>query len=167
MTGLSGSGKTTLARFVSQRLRDKGFQVEVIDGDEYRINLCNDLGFSKKDRNTNVRRLGFVGQVLARNFVIAIMSAINPYDEIRKELSSKGAKLVYIKCSIPTLKARDPKGLYRRAFLPSDHPDHISNFTGVSDPFEEPTNPDLVIDTDTLTVEQSIDMLEEFILKNV
>lgn len=169
MTGMSGSGKTTLAQAVAERLKPKGFQIEIIDGDEYRSNLCKDLGFSKQDRNTNVRRLGFVGRVLARNSVISIMSAINPYEEVRNELAeaSDRTKLVYIKCSLPTLRGRDPKGLYRRAFLPEDHPEHIPNFTGISDPFEEPANPDLVIDTDVLSLDQSVELFENFILRNV
>ena len=86
MTGLSGAGKTTLAKAVETRLTEEGYTVEIIDGDEYRAGLCSDLGFSKADRNTNVRRLGFVGRVLARNGVIAIMSAINPYEEVRQEI---------------------------------------------------------------------------------
>lgn len=101
MTGLSGAGKTTLAKEVGASLQAKGFKVEIIDGDEYRTGLCNDLGFSKEDRNTNIRRLGFVGKVLSRNNVITIMSAINPYDNIRKELEETcGAKTVFIKCPI-------------------------------------------------------------------
>ena len=87
MTGLSGAGKTTLAKSVSERLRNSGFQVEIIDGDEYRTNLCKDLGFSKEDRNTNIRRLSFVGRVLSRNNAISIMSAINPYDNVRDEIA--------------------------------------------------------------------------------
>ena len=123
--------------------------VELIDGDEYRANLCNDLGFSKEDRNTNIRRLGFVSKVLSRNNVITIIAAINPYEEIRKELiaKDKNLKTVYIKCDVEQLIERDVKGLYKKALLPDGHPDKVYNFTGISDPFEEPTNPDLVINT--------------------
>jgi len=166
LTGMSGAGKSTIANFVSQKLRTK-FKVEIIDGDEYRLNLCNDLGFSKKDRNTNVRRLGFVGRILARNGIISIMSAINPYDDIRNELNSYDCtKLVYIQCPLSVLKNRDPKGLYYRALLPEDHINHISNFTGISDPFEEPSAPDLIINTENLTIEEASNILEEFIIKN-
>ena len=167
MSGLSGSGKTTLAQALAPRLRSKGFKVEIIDGDEYRSNLCSDLGFSKEDRNTNIRRLGFVGKVLARNSVVSIMSAINPYEEVRQELRREGAKLVYVSCPISVLKARDPKGLYKRACLPSDHPDYIPNFTGISDPFENPIHPDLTIHTAILDLECSVDLLENFILSTL
>lgn len=167
MTGLSGSGKTTLAKSVSKRLKSLGYNVEVIDGDEYRINLCKDLGFSKEDRNTNIRRLSFVGRVLARNSVISIMSAINPYKDVREEVSDERTRLVYVKCPLSVLTSRDPKGLYKRALLSAEHPDYISNFTGISDPFEEPENADLVIETDKLSIDESTNVLENFILSNI
>tara|TARA_A100001515_G_C4583714_1_gene213818 strand:+ start:714 stop:1445 length:732 start_codon:yes stop_codon:yes gene_type:complete len=169
MTGLSGSGKTTIARLVQQRLRKKGLQVEVIDGDEYRAGICQDLGFSKEDRNTNIKRLGFVSKVLARNGVISIISAINPYDEVRKELNQleDNFKTVYISCDLKTLKQRDTKGLYRKALLPDGHPEKIYNFTGISDPFEEPINPDLMINTSNEDIEHSSYKLENFILKAI
>ena len=94
MTGLSGAGKSTIS-FATQRiLREMGYNVEVIDGDEYREGLCKDLGFSKEDRNTNIRRLSFVGKVLSRNNVICIMSAINPYDSIRKEVIENKVRFI-------------------------------------------------------------------------
>ena len=168
MTGLSGAGKTTIARLVQQRLRKKGVQVEVIDGDEYRAGLCSDLGFSKEDRNTNIRRLGFVSKVLARNNVVSIISAINPYDNIRKELSELGdnVKTAYISCDLETLKQRDTKGLYRKALLPDGDPEKIYNFTGISDPFEEPSDPDLLINTSNEDIEYSSYKLENFIFPN-
>lgn len=166
MTGLSGSGKTTLATHVADILRDRGFKVEIIDGDEYRKNLCSDLGFSKEDRNTNIRRLGFVGKILARNGVIAIMSAINPYENIRQEIKSNdiNCKTVYIKCDLETLKKRDPKGLYKRALLPDSDPNKLKNFTGISDVFEEPINPDLIIETNKEELEDSVDKLLQFVV---
>ena len=169
MTGLSGSGKTTLARLVQQRLRRKGIQVEVIDGDEYRAGLCSDLGFSKEDRNRNIRRLGFVAKVLARNNVVTIISAINPYDNVRKELKllDPNGKLVYVKASLDTVKERDTKGLYRKALLPDGHPERINNFTGISDPFEPPTDVDLFIPTDSADIERSANTLEYFIMRNI
>ena len=169
MTGMSGSGKTTLASSVAKRLLDKGYQVEVIDGDEYRTGLCSDLGFSRKDRNTNIRRLGFVSKVLARNNIISIIAAINPYEDIRKEISimSDRVRTVYVACDLNILKDRDTKGLYRRAVLPDNHPDKVYNFTGVSDPYEIPINPDLVIKSGNETVDQSIKKLENFIIRSV
>tara|TARA_Y100000310_G_C20547666_1_gene746409 strand:+ start:388 stop:1113 length:726 start_codon:yes stop_codon:yes gene_type:complete len=169
MTGMSGAGKSTLARLVSERLRKKCIQVEVIDGDEYRAGLCSDLGFSKEDRNTNIRRLGFVSKVLARNNVVSIIAAINPYDEIRQEIScmDENVKTVHINCDITTLKKRDPKGLYKRALLPNSNPDKIHNFTGISDPFEPPSNADLTINTNIESVRKSVDCLEKFILESI
>ena len=159
MTGLSGAGKTTLAQAAAQKLRKDGLNVEVIDGDEYREGLCSDLGFSKQDRNTNIRRLGFVGRILARNNVIAIMSAINPYDEVRRQIEGN---VVYIKSSLEAVIERDVKGLYAKALS-----GEIPNFTGVSDPFEEPENPHLVIETDKQNLDQSITALYEYIKANV
>ena len=117
MTGMSGAGKSTMTFKAASILREMGHNVEVIDGDEYRTGLCSDLGFSKQDRNTNIRRLSFVGKVLSRNDVICIMSAINPYDDVRKEVKkdNNSCKTVFVKCDLNTLIERDPKGLYRRA----------------------------------------------------
>jgi len=163
MTGLSGAGKTTLAKEVGLNLQAKGFKVEIIDGDEYRTGLCSDLGFSKEDRNTNIRRLGFVGKVLSRNNVITIMSAINPYDNIRKELEETcGAKTVFIKCPIEKCVEKDVKGLYAKALS-----GEIKNFTGISDPFEEPEAPDLIIDTSLFTIQECVIKLEAFIVEGV
>jgi adenylyl-sulfate kinase len=159
MTGLSGAGKTTLAQAAAQKLRKDGLNVEVIDGDEYREGLCSDLGFSKQDRNTNIRRLGFVGRILARNNVVAIMSAINPYDEVRRQIEGS---VVYIKSSLEAVIERDVKGLYAKALS-----GEIPNFTGISDPFEEPENPHLVIETDKQNLDQSITALYEYIKANV
>ena len=169
MTGMSGAGKSTLSLEVANRLRDRGYKVEIIDGDEYREGLCNDLGFSKEDRNANIRRLGFVSKVLARNNVISIIAAINPYDKIRNEVSEKGhnVKTVFIQCSLETLKTRDTKGLYRRALLEDGHPEKVYNFTGISDPFETPENPDLVIKTDRLSIKEAGDILEKYIIQSV
>ena len=160
MTGLSGAGKTTLAMAAQKRLVENGVEhVEIIDGDEYREGLCSDLGFSKEDRNTNIRRLGFVGRVLARNGVVAIMSAINPYDEIRQEI---GGKQVYIKTGLEAVISRDVKGLYAKALS-----GEIPNFTGISDPFEEPSSADLVVETDKDTLEDCVSQLCEFIMENL
>lgn len=149
LTGLSGAGKSTIANAVKELLQNDGYKVEIIDGDVYRKKLCPDLGFSKEDRNENIRRLGFVANLLASHGVISILAAINPYENIRKELSEYGkhVKTVWINCDLETLISRDTKQLYKRAMLPIDHPDKIHNLTGVNDPYEVPVDPDLVIDT--------------------
>ena len=169
MTGLSGAGKSTIAKEVQRRMRKRGIQVEVIDGDEYREGICKDLGFSKEDRNTNIRRLGFIGKVLARNNVVAIMSTINPYEDIRKELrkNSENVKTVLVACNLEELKNRDPKGLYAKALLPDDHPEKIHNFTGISDPFDPPLVCDLTLRTDSESIEESVIRLSDFILDNI
>ena len=167
--GLSGAGKTTLAEGVKRLLARKNISVEVIDGDEYRKALCADLGFSKTDRNQNIRRLAFVADKLAQYNVIPIICAINPYDDIRKEIKStyENVLTVFLDCDLNVLIQRDTKGLYKKAFLPNDHPDKISNLTGVNDPFDMPANPDLIIRTDKEEAGESIEKLANFILANI
>lgn len=169
LTGLSGSGKSTIARGVKRRLEEKGFRIEVIDGDQYRKILCPDLGYSKEDRNENIRRLGFVANLLATQGIIAILAAINPYEKIREELKAYGqhVKTVWIQCDLETLFLRDTKQLYKKALLPEDHPEKISNLSGVNDPFEIPANPDLIIRTDMETERKSIETLCAFIHENI
>jgi len=169
LTGLSGSGKTTIANGVKKLLEEKNYRVEVIDGDIYRRILCTDLGFSKEDRNENIRRLGFVANLLATNGVIAIIAAINPYEEIRRELKEYGPHVytVWINCDIETLIKRDTKQLYKKAMLPDDHPGKIKNLTGVNDPYELPQNADLVINTHLKSAEESNETLYSFILKKI
>jgi adenylylsulfate kinase len=149
LCGLSGAGKSTLSGMVKQQLQEVGIATEVIDGDDYRNMLCRDLGFSKTDRCENIRRLGFVASKFSMHGIVVIISAINPYNEIRAELASSynNVRTVFIDCAIPVLTRRDTKGLYRRALLPDGHPDKIHNLTGVNDPFDIPSNPDLHIRT--------------------
>jgi adenylyl-sulfate kinase len=155
-TGLSGAGKTTLTNALVPQLRARGARVEVLDGDEVRTNLSKGLGFSKEDRDTNIRRIGYVSRLLARNGVGVIAAAISPYREIRDEvrgfIEGDGAVFleVFVKASLETLVERDVKGLYKKALA-----GEIKQFTGVSDPYEEPLRPDLVIETDRETVEES------------
>src|SRR5215470_16837477 len=169
LTGLSGSGKTTIANGVKKLLTQKNYRVEVIDGDIYRKVLCPDLGFSKEDRNENIRRLGFVANVLANHGVIAIMAAINPYEDVRKELRQYGqhVKTIWINCDIETLIKRDTKQLYRKAMLPDDDPGKVRNLTGINDPYEPPQNPDLIVNTHLETERSSIEILYSFILKSL
>lgn len=169
LTGLSGSGKSTIANGVKKLLESNGLRVEVIDGDIYRKKLCPDLGFSKEDRNENIRRLGFVSNKFAINGIISILAAINPYEEIRKELSEYGphVKTVWVDCDLGLLIKRDTKQLYKKAMLPDDHPDKINNLTGVNDPYELPENPNLIINTTSESEETSIRILYDFIVQNL
>src|SRR5438128_3329951 len=137
LTGLSGAGKTTLARSLSRQLTEAGHRVETLDGDEVRENLSRGLGFSKEDRDTNVRRIGFVARLLARNGVIVLASAISPYrqsrDDVRQSIESDAANFVevFVRAPLSVLVERDVKGLYKKAMA-----GEIKNFTGVSDPYD-------------------------------
>jgi adenylyl-sulfate kinase len=152
-TGLSGSGKTTLARHVERILRDRGLKVEVLDGDIIRTNLSQGLGFSKEDRDTNIKRIGFVCKLLTRNGVVAIASAISPYREVRDFVRRDIGRFVevYCRCPLDVLVERDVKGLYKKALA-----GEIDSFTGVSDPYEEPLDPEVTVHTDEETPEESI-----------
>ncbi len=155
-TGLSGAGKTTVSRVIEQELRARGMKVEVLDGDVIRENLSKGLGFSKEDRDTNIRRIGWVCEVLSRNGVVAIAAAISPYREIRDEIRGKVSNFVevYAECPIPVLAERDVKGLYKKALA-----GEIKNFTGVSDPYEAPLNAEVTYHSDTETVQESADKI--------
>ena len=167
MTGLSGAGKSSIANLLKSKILAMNLKVEIIDRDEFRKTLCADLGFSKEDRIENIKRLGFVANLLSRNKIITIIAAINPYNVARNDLKSLyDAKLIYIKCDVETLRKRDTKGLYQRAFLPENHPDKIHNLTGVNDTFEIPENPDLVIDTSEESLEESLEKVLGFISQN-
>lgn len=168
LCGLSGTGKSTLARAVETTLTRQGLRVEVIDGDEYRKTLCHGLGFSEQDRMENVRRMAFVAGQLSRHGVIVIICAINPYEKIRQEIRDTypQVKTVHIDCSIQTLRKRDTKDLYRRAFLPDDHPDKITNLTGINDAFDTPVDPDLYVNTDIYSVSDCHVMMVRFTLSH-
>ena len=151
-TGLSGAGKTELSRRIEEILLERGMRVEVLDGDIIRTNLSKGLGFSEEDRNINIKRIGFVCNLLTRNDVVAIAAAISPYRDTRdynRNLIGRYVE-IYVKCSIEELKRRDPKGLYEKALK-----GEIKNFTGVSDPYEEPLKPEIVVDTENETEEES------------
>jgi len=151
-TGLSGSGKSTLAREVEIMLLERGCKVEVLDGDIVRMNLSKGLGFSQEDRDTNIRRIGFVCNLLTRNDVVAIAAAISPYKAIRDENRALIGRFVevYCECPIPVLAERDVKGLYKKALA-----GEIKNFTGVDDPYEAPDKPEIHIDSSKETMEES------------
>jgi adenylylsulfate kinase len=169
MTGLSGAGKSTIAQAAQERLTDMGYTVEIIDGDAYRKTLCKDLGFSKADRLENVRRLGQVGLDLIANGTIVLLAIINPYQSARDALTEKSpyVKTIFVNCPLSITTKRDTKGLYRRALLPQEHPDHIGHFTGISDPFEPPQDADLELNTGQQSIEESVATLVAFVLKNI
>jgi adenylylsulfate kinase len=167
--GLSGAGKSTLAEKVRHKLASEDIFIEIIDADEYRQRLFKDLGYSMEDRFENVRRLGFIANKFSSHNIITIISAINPYDAIRKELlrTYKNVKVVHIDCEIDVLIGRDTKGLYKRALLPEGHPDKLSNLTGINDPFEAPVSPDLYINTDTMGIKECVNEIKSFIVRNI
>jgi adenylylsulfate kinase len=152
-TGLSGSGKSTLSEIIEHRLKERGRNVEVLDGDIVRTHLSKGLGFSREDRDTNIKRIGFVCGLLTRNGVISISAAIAPYREARDWARKEIGNFVevYVKCPIEVCRQRDVKGLYKLV-----DEGKIKNFTGVDDPYEEPEHPELVIETDRETVEESV-----------
>jgi len=152
-TGLSGAGKTTLASRCEEIFLERGMKVEVLDGDVVRTNLSKGLGFSKEDRDTNIRRIGWVCHILTRNDVVAIGAAISPYQAIRDENRKMIGRFVevYCRCPIEVLKKRDPKGMYEKALR-----GEIKGFTGVDDPYEPPEKPEVVIESDKETVDQSV-----------
>ena len=167
--GLSGAGKTTLARLTEKELTRRGYTVEIIDGDYYRETLCKGLDFSKEDRKENLRRMSFVAAQLSKHGIISIICAINPFEETRKEISRQYAyvKTVFVDCTLSALRTRDPKGLYRKAFLPDDHPEKIKNLTGVNDIFEIPQNPDLHIQTDKENVFDCMNRIVQLVEQNI
>jgi adenylyl-sulfate kinase len=144
-TGLSGAGKSTISAIVEKELRKRSVKVEVLDGDVVRTHLSKGLGFSKEDRDINIRRIGWVCEVLSRNGVCAIAAAISPYRDIRDEIRGKIQNFVevYVEAPIAVLAERDVKGLYKKAIA-----GEIKNFTGVDDPYEPPLNPEVVCYTD-------------------
>jgi adenylyl-sulfate kinase len=160
-TGLSGAGKTTIAQLVEAELRNRGESIEVLDGDVVRTNLSKGLGFSKEDRDTNIRRIAFVADLLSRNGVPVITAAISPYRETRdeaRELMGDRFIEVYVKASVDECARRDVKGLYEKAFK-----GEIKEFTGVSDPYEEPLDPEIVLHTELQTPEESAERVVAFI----
>jgi adenylyl-sulfate kinase len=153
-TGLSSAGKTTAARLLENRLRGLGARVEVLDGDVIRTRLSKGLGFAKEDRDENIRRIGFVCELLSRHGVIVIVSAISPYRAVRDEVRRQIPQFVevYMECPLDVLIARDVKGLYRKALA-----GEIAHFTGVSDPYEPPLAPEVTIHSDRESPEEGVE----------
>lgn len=154
LTGLSGAGKSTIALALAEVLQKKGVQrLELLDGDIVRQNLTKGLGFSKEDRDENIRRIGFVAHLLTRNGVIVIVSAISPYREIRQEVSDRIGDFmeVYVNAPLEVCEQRDVKGLYKKA-----RTGEIKQFTGISDPYDSPLSPTVECHTDQETIDDSV-----------
>lgn len=152
-TGLPCSGKTTIADRVTNVLREQGHRVERLDGDTVRKSLTSDLGFSKEDRDENIKRVTFVAKLLTRNGVKVLATFVSPYMERRRKSREEIGEFmeVYVRCPVEECKRRDTKGMYRKALA-----GEITGFTGVDDPYEEPPSPELILDTDKETVEESV-----------
>lgn len=151
-TGLPCSGKTTVSEIVEKELRERGHNIEILDGDEVRKNLSKDLGFSKEDRDTHIRRIGFLAKLLSRNGVATLAAFVSPYREVRDDIRKEIGNFVevYVKCPLEVCIQRDVKGMYKKAIA-----GEIKNFTGISDPYEEPLNPEVIVETDKETPEES------------
>ncbi|HBQ98181.1 adenylyl-sulfate kinase [Roseofilum reptotaenium CS-1145] len=153
-TGLSGAGKTTITQALEKKLRAADVKLEVLDGDIVRTNLTKGLGFSKEDRDENIRRIGFVSHLLTRNGVIVLVSAISPYRAIREEVRQRIGDFVevFVNAPLAICEERDVKGLYKRA-----RAGEIKQFTGISDPYEPPENPEIECRTDLEELSESVD----------
>ncbi|MEG3435880.1 adenylyl-sulfate kinase [Pannus brasiliensis CCIBt3594] len=153
LTGLSGAGKTTITKALEEKLLKEGYDIEVLDGDVVRTNLTKGLGFSKADRDENIRRIGFVANLLTRHGVIVLVSAISPYRDIRDEVRGKIGDFVeiFVNAPLDVCEGRDVKGLYKKA-----RAGEIKSFTGIDDPYEAPLNPEVECRTDLETLEESV-----------
>jgi len=153
-TGLSGAGKSTISQAVAKRLNAMGMRHELLDGDTVRQQLCKDLGFSKLDRDENIRRIGFVADLLTRNGVVVLAAAISPYRSIREEVRARVRDFieVYVSAPLNVCEERDPKGLYRKA-----RAGLLPQFTGIDDPYEAPEHPEVECLTDRETLEESVE----------
>lgn len=162
-TGLSGAGKTTLSRAVHKILAERGvLNVEILDGDEVRTHLTSELGFSRADRIRNLRRIGWICQLLTRNGIPNLVAAISPYQEARSAVREmiQDLVMVYVRCPLEVVKSRDVKGLYAKA-----EAGEIKGFTGIDDPYEEPRKADLIIDSDRESVDQSATKVINHLIK--
>lgn len=164
-TGLSGSGKSTLANAVESHLFELGYKTYVLDGDNVRMGLNKDLGFTDIDRKENIRRIGEVANLFTDSGTLTLTAFISPFREdrqIAREILGKNFIEIYVKADLKTCEMRDPKGLYKKARL-----GEIKNFTGIDSPYEEPENPELIIETDKLTIEESVDKIINFLKRKV
>lgn len=163
-TGLSASGKSTIAHSVEKKLFERGFRTYVLDGDNVRHGINNNLGFSREDRKENLRRIAEVSMLFVDAGILALAAFISPYKEdreyIRKRFEGDNFLEIYVKCSIEECEKRDPKGQYKKA-----RAGIIKNYTGVSAPYEEPENPDLILDTEKKSLEECVDMVIDLLTK--
>jgi adenylylsulfate kinase len=164
LTGLPGSGKTTIARVLYPKLKELGFKAEILDGDVVRKELSPELGFTKKDREMHAKRVVYLCKLLSRNGVISIVCLISPYREFRRyartEICSNNFYEVYVKCSLESCIRRDPKGLYKKALS-----GEIKDLTGLQDRYEEPENPEIIVNTDEQTLEQYVNVILNGVLE--
>lgn len=162
MTGLSGAGKTTIAHVLVDELKARGLKVERLDGDVVRESLTRDLGFSKEDRDKNIERVTFVAKLLSRNGVACVCSFISPYQAVRDQVRAETTNFVevFVDAPLEVVIQRDVKGMYQKAIA-----GEIENFTGISDPFEAPANPDVHVRTDQETVQESAEVILSYLEK--
>ncbi len=163
LTGLSGSGKSTIARALKKEFESREIKHEILDGDIVRTNLTKGLGFSKEDRDENIRRIGFVSHLLTRNDVFTIVAAISPYNEIRSQVKERIGDMVevYVEAPLAVCEKRDVKGLYAKA-----RAGEIKGFTGIDDPYEIPESPEVVCHTHQETVEESVEKILNYLTEN-
>jgi adenylylsulfate kinase len=163
-TGLSGSGKSTIANKVEEKLHHFGVATYILDGDNIRHGLNSDLSFNEKDRKENIRRIGEVAKLFVDSGLVTISAFISPYaidrDNVRNLLEKKEFIEIYTKCSVEACEKRDPKGLYKKA-----REGKISNFTGITSPYEEPVNPEMVLDTEKMSIDMCCDMVIDYLKK--
>lgn len=165
LTGLSGSGKSTLANMAQNHLFELGYKVYVLDGDSIRSGLNSDLGFSKEDRSENIRRISEVAKLFSDSGTIVITAFISPFSsdrELARKIVGVDFSEIWIKCDLDTCEKRDPKGLYKKA-----RTGEIENFTGIDSPYEEPQTPDLIVDTGMQSIQQSLDLILEFLERKI
>lgn len=161
-TGLPSSGKSTLAKVLKDEIEKKNRHVEILDGDEVRLRLSKGLGFSKEDRDENIRRISYVAKIITRCGAVAVTCAISPYKSIRQEARQEIQDFieVFVDCDLDECVKRDVKGLYKKALS-----GEIKNFTGISDPYEKPDNPEITVNTSSETIEQSLKIIVNGLIK--
>jgi len=162
LTGLPGSGKSTIVTKLETVLRERGANIEILDGDEVRRNLSPDLGFTKEDRETHARRVVFVSKLLSRNGVIVLVALISPYRAFRENARKQIGSFVevFVRCPLEVCIKRDPKGLYKKALA-----GEIKDLTGLQDTYEDPLNPEIIVDTDKLSADESVLKIMEELTK--